>query len=212
MQNVETMDTWDSDSTYYDSRFCDNDFQCSYDHNVIDEMDDNTLNWDIFASQVEWLLHSPAKDRERVRNDIIGKIQASRNPLSRVITLLNVAKKSGADGALGCAIDVLSQTTHSTELMLHTMLMVEGAGEQYRIHDDDWYVILRAYARCSAPWECRRFVVSQKAHSIDASVRESVIEALGDLEDFDTLRYISKNDSDAFLRKLAGEILSDLEG
>jgi hypothetical protein len=174
----------------------------------------------MFRHSVRSLLSCAGSPRAALRNVVKEALLAAREPFSRIDELLATCTSVASTDRLDMAVDVLAETGHLVWRYAWDFLVRDVqqwnpySDRAYEPNDDHWYILLRAVARCNAPDDARlRFILACSGAS-RRGILEGVVEALGDLEMEEAaskLREMADAHEDAFIRKLASDVLDDME-
>jgi hypothetical protein len=174
-----------------------------------------------FRHVVQQLLKSGHHERAGRRKVVIERLRASRDPMGYIGELLNQCVVEHRTDGLDVAIDVLSHfgslgIEYARQFWKKDVARWEPAASppRHHIHDDVWYVLLRAVgASALDPWQ-KIPMLSYCASAGTPSVREASIRALGDVGDpiaIGLIHRLGSSDSSAMVREAAQEVLDSLE-
>jgi hypothetical protein len=176
----------------------------------------------LFRRAVHDLVRSSHQERAVRRENVIGRLRASRDPMGYINELIDHCAVWGGSEGLDIGIDVLSQfgdlvLQYAREFWKKDVERWGAEEDSHRHHfnDDAWYILLRSAARSDLePWQKAPMLLSC---SIDGpkSVREAGAHALGDMGGAVAarlLRRLRDSDHNPSVRAAATEVLDDLEG
>jgi hypothetical protein len=181
----------------------------------------NSVSVVLFRRTVRTVFACHANLKAPWKKSIIESLTDARNsaPERLIDELLFLCSTEGGPDGLDMAIDILAKTK---QLVLDyawdylgrdpAKWMPDSIGAKQR-NDDYWYILLRAVGRTDADKKDRLRLITLFAGDESRGIRESVVEALGDLRTPEAKKALRrlKGDADPFIRKIAGEALTDLE-
>jgi HEAT repeats len=175
-----------------------------------------------FRPLVNQLVNSSHRERAALRQAVIERIRISHEPIIYIGELLDQCVVGHRSEGIDIAIDVLEHFgSHVIEYARQFLRKdverweAKGAPPRHHIHDDIWYVLLRAVGSSGLDTLQKIQMLSYCAADGTPNVREASVRALGDIGSPDALRLIRRQggtDSSAMVREAAGEVLDDLEG
>lgn len=175
-----------------------------------------------FRHQVHQLVNSSHQDRAERRQAVIERLRTSRNPIGYIGELLDQCVVDHRSEGLDIAIDVLSNfgshvIEYARQFWKKDVKRWETPAKhpRHHIHDDIWYVLLRAAGSSGLDAWQKIPMLSYCAADGTPSVREASVRALGDIGNqiaVRLLRRLGGTDTSAIVREAAQEVLDDLEG
>lgn len=162
----------------------------------------------------------PGKQKAHLRQRAIRILQRARDPQEYVDELLRLCTTQGVPDGLDVGIDVLSETgplalSYSQWFFLEDMARWSPTSEvSYQVHDDVWYILLRASARASRNDPGTFRLIKYCAEAGNRGLRDAVALALFDLgteEAREFLAGMARDDPDSLIRQTAIELLEDSE-
>jgi hypothetical protein len=174
----------------------------------------------LFRHLVKSLLAAPASQKAALRKAVVARLLSAREPYSCIEELLDVCSSAASPERLDVAIDALSRTgqlvlRYTWDYFVRDVQQWNPySARAYQPNDDHWHILLRAVARCAAPEDARLRLIGFCRNAAQRGIMESVIEALGDLgsdQAHEILRNVAGNHDDLFIRKLARDVLADVE-
>ncbi len=175
-----------------------------------------------FRHLVQQLVRSTHHDRAARRKAVIDRLRSSREPIGYIGELLDQCAVEHRSEGLAIAIDVLSHFgIHVIEFARQFWKKdvkrwePSAAHLRHHVHDDIWYVLLRAAGASGLDAWQKIPMLSYCAVDGTPSVREASIRALADVGNPIAIRLIKRmggTDKSAMVREAAEEVLVDLEG
>jgi hypothetical protein len=143
--------------------------------------------------------------RRMVREIVAREIRSSRSPQQSLDHALDTIFTFPASERLDEAIDLLVETEELTDQLAREAL----ASHSYDRHrtDEYWYCLVRSLGKLG-----KEALVSQFAQNSNRSIREAVVEALGEINDklsITLLQQLATNDESEFIRELARNTLAE---
>jgi hypothetical protein len=174
----------------------------------------------LFRHTVRSLISSSANGRKSLREAVVRRLLSAREPYAGIGELLDLCSSSANPDRLDVAIDVLAATgdlvfRYAWEYVIRDVQQWgPRSSRAYQPNDDHWYVLLRAVARCTAPEDARLRLICLCRHAAYRGIAEAVVEALGDLpsdRSCQVLHEFADRHDDPFIRRLASDVLADVE-
>lgn len=176
----------------------------------------------LFRPLVQQLVNSSHRDRAAIRQAVIERIRSSHDPIRYIGELLDQCVLVHRSEGIDIAIDVLSNfgshvIEYARQFWKKDVKRWETPAKypRHHIHDDIWYVLLRAAGLSGLDAWQKSPMLSYCAADGTPSVREASVRALGDVGNPITVRLIRRlggTDTSPMVREAAEEVLHDLEG
>ena len=175
-----------------------------------------------FRHKVQQLVRGRHADRAALRRDVIERLRMTRDPMGSIGDLLNHCVVENRSEGMDIAIDVLTHfggqvIEYAREFWRKDIGRWEKppAHPRHHIHDDIWYVLLRAAGASNLDALQKIPMLSYCAAEGPAVVREASVRALGDMGGKIAARLVRRlggTDGSPMVREAAAEVLDDLEG
>jgi hypothetical protein len=175
-----------------------------------------------FRHLVQQLVRSSHHERAARRKAVIDRLRISRDPIGYIGELLDQCVVENREEGIDIAIDVLSCFgVHVIEYARQfwkkdvRRWQPSATHRRHHIHDDIWYVLIRAAGASGLDTWQKIPMLSYCAADGTPNVREASIRALADVGNPIAVRLIKRigrTDESAMVREAAEEVLVDLEG
>jgi hypothetical protein len=187
--------------------------------NQMESLIDELPRIQIFRSQLETCLRSPAAKRRPLRDALIAQIRASVVPS---VYLQEVLKKCGAvrhPDALDIGVDLMAGFGAHLEGLCRRHIAAEigrwqAVKPESSSTDDVCYVLLRSLGRSTVDAAQKLALIEKCLTNGPRSIREAAVHALGDAggpEAERLLRNAARYDADSAVRESAESLLSEWE-
>jgi hypothetical protein len=174
-----------------------------------------------FRHLVQQLIRSNHRDRAALRQVVIERLRMSRDPMGYVGELLDQCVVDNRSEGMDIAIDVL---THFGGRVIEYAYAfwrkdvkrweTQPPHPRHHIHDDIWYVLLRAAGASNLDMLQKVAMLNTCAAAGTPVVREASVRALGDMGGVSAarlVRHLGETDASPMVREAAAEVLADLE-
>jgi hypothetical protein len=174
-----------------------------------------------FRHLAQQLARSNHMERATRREAVIERLRTSRDPIGYIGELLDQCVIERRSEGMDIAIDVLSHFgVHVIEFARQfwkkdVVRWEPAATSRHHVHDDIWYVLLRAAGASKLDAWQKIPMLSYCAADGTPSVREASVRALADVGNPIAIRLIKRlggTDKSSMVREAAEEVLDDLEG
>ncbi len=175
-----------------------------------------------FRHLVQQLIRSHHRDRAALRKVVIERLRMSRDPMGYIGELLDQCVVDNRSEGMDIAVDVLTHfggqvIEYAREFWRKDVKRWEAQPPhpRHHIHDDIWYVLLRAAGASNLDILQKIPMLSYCAADGTPVVREASVRALGDMGGKIAVRLARRlggSDASPMVREAAAEVLDDLEG
>jgi hypothetical protein len=175
-----------------------------------------------FRHRVQELIRSNHRDSPALRKAVIERLRMSRDPMGYIGELLDQCVVENRSEGMDIAIDVLTHfggqvIEYAREFWRKDVKRWENQlpYRRHHIHDDIWYVLLRATGASKLDMLQKIPMLSYCAADGTPVMREASVRALGDMGGVIATRLIRRlgnTDASPMVREAAAEVLDDLEG
>ena len=182
----------------------------------------NSAGLVFFRPLVRQLVRGNHRERAALRKVVIERLRDSRDPMRFIGVLLDLCVLDYRSEGMDIAIDVLTHfgghvIEYAREFWRNDVTRWEEKPPhpRHHIHDDIWYVLLRAAGASNLDTLQKITMLSYCAADGPAVVREASVRALGDMGGKVAARLVRRlggTDVSPMVREAAAEVLDDLEG
>jgi len=163
------------------------------------------VSYHIIASKSVELARTELRNKKNLRLQLARVIAAEPSPHLCIGLALSILVAESEPGRLDDAVDLLCELAdHLIAFSINELRVNPPNG----MNDDRWYAIIRALGKLN-----HRIMVQGFRHSPYRTVREAVVEALGDLGDTESLKMpseIAQQDESPFIRQISQDIALEL--